>query len=224
MFEKYSIKILIMFTLNIVYLYKIWYNRNVGGRRMKIIGVTGSSGAGKDTLCEILENKYNAEIVDADKIARELSKKGTMYLQSIVESFGSGIVDRKGELNRKKLASIIYEDDKKREELNKLTFIYVVDEIKKRINKIKKKIIVVNAPLLFESNLDQVCDFVIAIIAERKVQIERIMKRDNIQEDEAEKRLNMQNTDDFYIENADYIIHNKGDIKDIEKQLKDIKI
>lgn len=191
---------------------------------MKIIGVTGSSGAGKDTLCEILENKYNVEIVDADKIARELSKKGTMYLQSIVESFGSGIVDRKGELNRKKLASIIYEDDKKREELNKLTFIYVVDEIKKRINKIKKKIIVVNAPLLFESNLDQVCDFVIAVIAERKVQIERIMKRDNIKEDEAEKRLNMQNTDDFYIENADYIIHNKGDIKDIEKQLKDIKI
>ena len=174
---------------------------------MKIIGVTGSSGAGKDTLCEILENKYNAEIVDADKIARELSKKGTMYLQSIVESFGSGIVDRKGELNRKKLASIIYEDDKKREELNKLTFIYVV-----------------NAPLLFESNLDQVCDFVIAIIAERNVQIERIMKRDNIKADEAEKRLNMQNTDEFYIENADYIIHNKGDIKDIEKQLKDIKI
>ena len=191
---------------------------------MKIIGVTGSSGAGKDTLCEILENKYNAEIVDADKIARELSKKGTMYLQSIVESFGSGIVDRKGELNRKKLASIIYEDDKKREELNKLTFIYVVDEIKKRINKIKKKIIVVNAPLLFESNLDQVCDFVIAIIAERKVQIERIMKRDNIKAEEAEKRLNMQNTDEFYIENADYIIHNKGDIKDIEKQLKNINI
>ena len=191
---------------------------------MKIIGVTGSSGAGKDTLCEILENKYNAEIVDADKIARELSKKGTMYLQSIVESFGSGIVDRKGELNRKKLASIIYEDDKKREELNKLTFIYVVDEIKKRINKIKKKIIVVNAPLLFESNLDQVCDFVIAIIAERNVQIERIMKRDNIKADEAEKRLNMQNTDEFYIENADYIIHNKGDIKDIGKQLKDITI
>ena len=191
---------------------------------MKIIGVTGSSGAGKDTLCEILENKYNAEIVDADKIARELSKKGTMYLQTIVASFGTGIVDRKGELTRKKLASIIYEDDKKREELNKLTFIYVVDEIKKRINKIKKKIIVVNAPLLFESNLDQVCDFVIAIIAERNVQIERIMKRDNIKADEAEKRLNMQNTDEFYIENADYIIHNKGDIKDIEKQLKDIKI
>ena len=191
---------------------------------MKIIGVTGSSGAGKDTLCEILENKYNAEIVDADKIAKELSKKGTMYLKSIVDCFGSKIVNRQGELNRKKLASIIFEDEKKREELNKLTFIYVVDEIKRRISKLKKEIIVVNAPLLFESNLNQICDFVIAIIADRDIQIERIMKRDNLTKEAAEKRLNMQNSNEYFEENADYIIHNKESLKDLEKQLKKIKI
>ena len=191
---------------------------------MKIIGVTGSSGAGKDTLCEILENKYNAEIVDADKIARKLSKKGTMYLKSIVDCFGSNIINRQGELNRKKLASIIFEDEKKREELNKLTFIYVVDEIKRQINNLKKDIIVVNAPLLFESNLDQICDFVIAIIADRDMQIERIVKRDGLSKEEAEKRLNMQNTNEFFEENADYIIYNKESLKDIEKQLKKIKI
>ena len=191
---------------------------------MKIIGVTGSSGAGKDTLCEILENKYNAEIVDADKIARKLSKKGTMYLKSIVDCFGSNIINRQGELNRKKLASIIFEDEKKREELNRLTFIYVVDEIKRQINKLKKDIIVVNAPLLFESNLNQICDFVIAIIADKDIQIERIMKRDSLSKEEAEKRLNMQNTNEFFEENADYIIYNKESIKDIEKQLKKIKI
>ena len=191
---------------------------------MKIIGVTGSSGAGKDTLCEILENKYNAEIVDADKIARKLSKKGTMYLKSIVDCFGSNIIDRQGELNRKKLASIIFEDEKKREELNRLTFIYVVDEIKRQINKLKKDIIVVNAPLLFESNLNQICDFVIAIIADKDVQIERIMKRDGLSKEEAEKRINMQNTNEFFEENADYIIYNKESMKDIEKQLKKIKI
>ena len=191
---------------------------------MKIIGVTGSSGAGKDTLCEILENKYNAEIVDEDKIAKELSKKGTMYLKSIVDCFGSKIVNRQGELNRKKLASIIFEDEKKREELNKLTFIYVVDEIKRRISKLKKDIIVVNAPLLFESNLNQICDFVIAIIADRDIQIERIMKRDNLTKEAAEKRLNMQNSNEYFEENADYIIHNKESLKDLEKQLKRIKI
>ena len=191
---------------------------------MKIIGVTGSSGAGKDTLCEILENKYNAEIVDADKIARKLSKKGTMYLKSIIDCFGSNIINRQGELNRKKLASIIFEDEKKREELNRLTFIYVVDEIKRQINKLKKDIIVVNAPLLFESNLNQICDFVIAIIADKDVQIERIMKRDGLSKEEAEKRINMQNTNEFFEENADYIIYNKESLKDIEKQLKKIKI
>ena len=191
---------------------------------MKIVGVTGSSGAGKDTLCEILENKYNAEIVDADKIARKLSKKGTMYLKSIVDCFGSNIINRQGELNRKKLASIIFEDEKKREELNRLTFIYVVDEIKRQINKLKKDIIVVNAPLLFESNLNQICDFVIAIIADKDVQIERIMKRDGLSKEEAEKRINMQNTNEFFEENADYIIYNKESLKDIEKQLKKIKI
>lgn len=98
---------------------------------MKIIGITGSSGAGKDTICEIIEKKYNAEIIDADKIAKELSKKGTMYLDSIVNCFGTEIINKKGELNRKKLADIIFDDEQKREELNKLTFVHVVDEIQK---------------------------------------------------------------------------------------------
>lgn len=191
---------------------------------MKIIGITGSSGAGKDTICEIIENKYNAEIIDADKIAKELSKKGTMYLNSIVNCFGTGIIDKKGELNRKKLANIIFEDEQKREELNELTFIHVVDEIQKRIVKIKKKIIIVNAPLLFESNLNKVCDFVIAIIADKDRQIQRIMKRDNLTREEAEKRLNAQNSNEFYTENADYVIYNNEDIENIEKQLDSIKI
>lgn len=191
---------------------------------MKIIGITGSSGAGKDTVCEILEKQYNAEIVDADKIAKELSKKGTMYLKSIVNCFGSGIVDNKGELNRKKLANIIFEDENKREELNKLTFIHVVDEIKKKISNLKKKIIVVNAPLLYESNLNQICDFVIAVIADHEKQVHRVMKRDNITKEEAEKRLNAQSSNAFFTENAEYIIYNNEDISNIEEQICKIKI
>lgn len=63
-----------------------------------------------------------------------------MYLNSIINCFGTEIIDKKGELNRKKLANIIFEDDKKREELNKLTFVHVVEEIQKRITTIKKKL------------------------------------------------------------------------------------
>ncbi len=191
---------------------------------MKIIGVTGSSGAGKNVVCEIIEKKYESEIIDADKIAKELSKKGTMYLNSIVERFGTGIVNKKGELNRKKLADIIFEDDTKREQLNELTFVYVVDAIQKKITTIKKKVIVINAPLLFESNLDKVCDFVIAVIADKKIQLERIQDRDGLKEETAKKRINAQKSNEFFKEKADYIVKNNGDLEDLEKQIIKIKI
>ena len=98
---------------------------------MKIIGVAGNSGAGKTTVCNILKEKYAAHIIDADEIAKKLSKKGTMYLQSIVEYFGHDIIDNRGELKRKELANLIYENEEKRNGLNELTFNYVVREIKR---------------------------------------------------------------------------------------------
>ena len=74
-----------------------------------ILGITGSSGAGKSTVCEILEEKYNMKIINADKIAKELSKKGTRYIADIIEKFGKNIVDENGELKRRipQLFSII---------------------------------------------------------------------------------------------------------------------
>ena len=150
-----------------------------------IIGITGSSGAGKSTICEILQEKYNAKIITADKIAKELSQKGTKYLQKIVEQFGQEILLENGELNRKKLANIIYYNSQKREELNNCTLKYICEEIKKQIDEYinnykgsnesetKKLIIAIDAPLLFESNLDKICDAVVGVIAKEHNKIER---------------------------------------------------
>ena len=191
---------------------------------MKIIGLVGTSGSGKTTICDILKKGENATIIDADKIAKKLSKKGTLYFKSIVECFGAHIIDEKGELKRKELAEIIFEDDKKREELNQLTFIYVVDEIKRLISlSSAKDIIVIDAPLLFESNLNQICDFVIGVIAPNEVKVERIMKRDNIEEDLALKRLNIQKDNDFIRENSDFIIENVKDIEYLKECIEEIK-
>lgn len=192
---------------------------------MKIIGITGSSGAGKTTICDILKEKYAAHIIDADKTAKKLSKNGTMYLKSIIDYFGTDIVNKKGELKRKELANIIYEDEHKREQLNKLTFIYVVDEIKKNINKLKdKELIVIDAPLLFESKLNQVCDIVIGVIAKEEDKIERICNRDNIDEEAAQKRLDIQKDDKYIKDNSDYIIYNDADIQNLEKEIEKIKL
>lgn len=178
---------------------------------MRIIGITGTSGAGKTTICKILEERYSAHIIDADKVAKRLTKKGSMYLNSIVDYFGVNILDSAGELKRKELASIIYENEEKRNALNNLTFTYVVKEIKENINRLQdKELIVIDAPLLYESNLDKICDIVIGVIAKEEDKIYRICLRDNISEEMAKKRLAIQLNDDYIKNKADYIINRYG--------------
>lgn len=187
---------------------------------MKVIGVTGTSGVGKTTVCEILNKKFNAFIIDADEVARELSKKGNMYLQEITEYFGQDILDSDGNLKRKELASLIYNDRVKREALNSITFKYVVEEIKRRLDLAKEnEIIVIDAALLFESKLNEACDIVLGIIADEAQKIERICKRDNITKEMAKKRIAVQITDKELLKKADYAIKNKGDVDILEEDI-----
>lgn len=191
---------------------------------MKIIGLVGTSGSGKTTIGEIFKREENVTIIDADKIAKKLSRKGSLYFKSIVECFGNYIIDEKGELKRKELAEIIFEDEKKREELNKLTFIYVVDEIKRMISlSSTKEIIIIDAPLLFESNLNKICDCVVGIIAPNEIKVQRIMARDGITEEKALKRLNIQKDNEFIKENSDFVIENVKDIAYLEERVNEIK-
>ena len=187
-----------------------------------IIGITGSSGAGKSTICEFLESEYKVKVLNADKIARKLSKKGTSYTIEIIKIFGKNIVDEDGELKRRKLAEIIYSNPKKREELNKITFKYITNEIKTKLKKIDDDTVaIIDAPLLFESKLNEICNKVIGIIAKREVQIDRIVARDDIDYEQAEKRLLAQQSNEFYIEHCDDIVENNN-LLDFEKQVENI--
>ena len=189
---------------------------------MKIIGITGSSGSGKSTVCEILNEKYNVKIIDADKIAKELLTSGTEYYNDVISKFGREITDDVGEIDRKKLADLIYNDDKKREMLNNSTFYYVVKEIKLRAKEINSVDIIIDAPLLFESKLDDICNFTIGVIAKESVQIERIIKRDTISKEQACKRLKAQQTNDFYMSKCTEIIENNNEYIETEKQIEKI--
>lgn len=185
-----------------------------------ILGITGSSGAGKSTVCEILEEKYNMKIINADKIARELSKKGTRYIADIIEKFGKNIVDENGELKRKKLAEIIYSDPVKRKELNSCTFKYIKEEIEKQIRQTEEnKDIAIDAPLLFESGLDKICDKVIGVVSKKELQLDRIVARDNVDYEHANMRLDAQQDDEFYRKNCDMIIENEHDVEELKKQI-----
>ncbi len=185
---------------------------------MNIIGVTGSSGAGKSTVCNILQQEYRVKVINADKIAKRLSKRGTNYIEEIAKKFGPDILDDDGELKRKKLAEIIYMNPQKRKELNSCTFKYIRKEIQREIKEEKDATtIVIDVPLLFECELDQLCDYVVGVISHRDLQIERIVARDNVDYEHAEKRLAAQEKNEFYINKCSDIIENNNDIAYVER-------
>lgn len=193
---------------------------------MKILGITGPSGSGKTTLCTIIKNNYNAEIIDADKVAKELtSNTQSEYFQEMIKLFGVDVLKEDGSLNRKKVAKIIYTTKNKRQELNKLTFKYVVQEINKKIEVLKNSsadLLAIDVPLLYEAKMENVCDYVIAVVAEDKEKIDRICKRDGIDKETAEKRLKIQNNNSFFVKKADFVIYNDKSIASLEKSLKEI--
>ena len=189
-----------------------------------IIGITGSSGAGKTTVCKLLAEKYNIKIIDADDIARKLSKECTDYVKDIVKEFGNDIVDEKGRLRRKKLAEIIYLDKEKREQLNQCTFKFIKKEIEVQIKKANEEIIVIDAPLLFECELDKMCDKIIGVVSKKKLQLDRIIERDNVGYEHATMRLKAQPDDAFYKRKCDIIIKNNGNIEDLKKQIECLQL
>ena len=195
-----------------------------------IIGITGNSGSGKTSILGTVPMRQNVangtdfdiHIIDADKVVREMSMPGKVYFKEIVKKFGEDILLQTGEINKRKLASIIFSDKEKRELLNALTFKYVVEEITKEANLYKNKTVIIDAPLLIESNLNKLCDVVISVIADENTKIKRICKRDNIDIETAKKRLNAQPKDEFYLKNSNIVVIN-NDGHSLEKIAENIK-
>lgn len=179
-----------------------------------IIGITGNSGSGKTIISKILAEKINAKIIDADKIAKEMTSNKTKYLKEIIEIFGQDIL-QDDKLNRKKLAEIIYKNKIKKHQLDKLTYKYVAKEIQEQAINQKSKNVIIDAPLLFESGLNKICEINIAVIAKKSIKIERICKRDETDKKTAKARIAIQRKEKYYTRKADYVLENNGRIEEI---------
>lgn len=179
---------------------------------MKIIGITGNSGSGKSTISKLISKNYEAKIIDADKIAKEMTKNNGEYLQAIRRAFGNDVI-KNNELDRKKLADIVFLNRAEKEKLDGLTFEYVVEEIKKELEvnqNLDYQYIILDVPLLFESKLDKLCDYTIGVIAPKTEKIKRICKRDKLSKEKALQRLNSQPNDEFFTKNCNTVINNEN--------------
>ena len=179
---------------------------------MKIIGITGNSGSGKSTISKLISKNYEAKIIDADKIAKEMTKNNGEYLQAIRQAFGNEVI-KNNELDRKKLADIVFLNRAEKEKLDGLTFEHVVEEIKKELEanqNLDYQYIILDVPLLFESKLDKLCDYTIGVIAPKTEKIKRICKRDKLSKEKALQRLNSQPNDEFFTKNCNTVINNEN--------------
>ena len=146
-------------------------------------------------------------------------RSGEEYYNKIVNLFGTDILKEDSEIDRKKLSKIILFDKDKKEKIDKLTNEYVVPKIIEEAK--KEKLAVIDVPLLFESKLNEECDIVIGVIADKDACIERITKRDGIDKSIATARINNQFTEEFFKQKCDYCIFNE-DENSLEYQIKEI--
>lgn len=191
---------------------------------MKIIGLCGGSGAGKTTVSKILE-RCGAKLIDTDQVYREVASVGSLCVKELADAFGDDILLPNGELDRKKLASVVYNDSDKREMLNRITHRYIKDETVQRISAYEKNgelAVIVDAPLLFESGFDLLCDVKVGVIADEKLRIKRITSRDGITKEHASARIKAQYSDEYIRLRCEYILENNGDFSDVEREAVEI--
>ncbi len=185
---------------------------------MKVIGICGSSGSGKSTVCEFFR-KRGVPVFDCDEIYHELVNTPSDCLFEIGKAFGTGVI-ADGKLDRAALGEIVFHDKKKRLQLNEIAHRHVVLKLKSLIKDSEnsgEEFCLIDAPLLFEAGLERICNLVCSVISSENEQIRRICLRDGISEEKARLRISNQISKEELMKRSDVVIENNGNITDLER-------
>ncbi len=174
-----------------------------------VVGLTGQTGAGKSTVCRVFE-AYGFRVIDTDRIAREITEKGSPVLSELANVFGREILDKDGALIRAELARRAFSSKENTRLLNSVTHPAILRETAERAFALSEKNIpcVLDVPLLFQSGADAYCDVTVAVTAPFETRKRRIMARDGLDEAAAVLRMGAQEDESFYTSRADIIIEN----------------
>lgn len=189
---------------------------------MFIIGLTGGIASGKSTVAKMLVEK-GTYLLDADQLAREAVEPGRPAWQEIVEWLGESVLLPDRNLDRAKLGSIVFNDRRKLEKLNKIVHPWVGSRFMERSKEIEAKdpraTVVYDIPLLIEAGMQKMVDLVLLVYVPRETQLKRLQERDGISRAEAEARLRAQKPLEEKKKQADVIIDNRGTIAETARQV-----
>ncbi len=184
-----------------------------GTENVLVVGLTGQTGAGKTTVSEIFAER-GFEIINADLVARKVVEPNSPCLAELCDCFGNGILLPDGSMNRKKVAEIAFSDPCKTEILGSTMFPYITNEILSEIRRFAakgKRYILMDAPTLFESHADDFCQLVLSVLANPDTRRSRIIARDGLTVEQAEKRMNAQLSEEYFKTHSDFVIYNDED-------------
>ena len=189
-----------------------------------VIGLTGGIACGKTTIAKIFQN-LGAIIIDLDSMSHQLLKNDPLIYEKLLYSFGCGILNEKGEIDRKKLGRLVFDNPDYLNVLNRIVHPPLIqitlEKIKQELTQDKNRIVVLDAALLIECNLTDMVDSVVLAYADESTQLRRLKER-GLSEDEARKRIQSQMPFKEKQYFADYIICTNGSLNDTIKQVEQI--
>ncbi|MZQ85079.1 dephospho-CoA kinase [Paenibacillus sp. 5J-6] len=181
------------------------------------IGLTGGIACGKSTVSAMLVSR-GALLVDADQIARDVVQPGSPVLEQVAAHFGQAVIQEDGSLHRKKLGEIVFGNTEARKQLEHILHPpirkMIRDQMEAYENQFPDKLVVVDIPLLFESDLSFMFNEVMVVYVPPHIQVERLMRRDNLTESAANNRINAQMSIEEKRKLADIVIDNSGTWED----------
>lgn len=185
----------------------------------KYIGITGGIASGKSAVGDYLVS-LGYPVIDADLIAREVVEPGRETLAVLREAFGPGILSPAGDLDRRALAAVIFNDDQKRAQLNQIMHPAIDREMQKKMEAAQDQpLVFLMVPLLYETGFQKHCDEVWLVKVSRETQVRRLMARDDIDAGHADQKIKAQMTDEDRLAYGPQVINNDGDLAALQAQV-----
>lgn len=189
------------------------------------VGLTGSIGVGKSFVTSVLA-ELGCRVLDADKTAREVVAAGTKGLRALVEAFGAEILQADGTLDRARLGALIFADEKKRLLLNSILHPFIIaaqdEQLRRWEAEDERGVAVVDAALMIESGGYSRFDKLIVVHCRPEIQVERLMARNNISREEAERRIAAQMPQEEKKTYADFLIDTSSGFEDTRLQTAEV--
>jgi dephospho-CoA kinase len=189
------------------------------------VGLTGSIGVGKSFVSGVLA-ELGCRVLDADETAREVVTPGSPALRDVVAAFGTGMIRDDGSLDRPKLGAVVFTDSDKRAKLNSILHPYIIAKQDERLRELEaidpEGIAIIDAALMIESGGYKRFDKVIVVHCRPDVQLERVMARNNLSREEAEKRIGAQMSQEEKMRFADYLIDTSDGFEPARKHAENV--